>query len=151
MARASTCLQGVVAIVAAAFLAAHAHAQAAPAGADCVQFPCGRVLSIVQVTVKEDWTPLGTTTGAMSPGNRPGQVATVVEFGPGMTNRGVVVLGASGGAVYRKSPNAYEKPQWQVTVQLDTGRTRVLTVACEPYVREGDRVRVAGNHVELLD
>jgi outer membrane lipoprotein SlyB len=63
----------------------------------------------------------------------------------------MVLLGSSGGANYRKSPNSYEKPQWQVTVKLDSGRTRVLTLAYEPYVREGDRVRVAGNNVELVD
>jgi hypothetical protein len=38
-----------------------------------------------------------------------------------------------------------------VTVKLDSGRSRVLTLAYEPYVREGDRVRVAGNSVELVD
>jgi hypothetical protein len=38
-----------------------------------------------------------------------------------------------------------------VTVKLDSGRTRVLTVPYEPYVREGDRVRIAGNNVELVD
>jgi hypothetical protein len=28
---------------------------------------------------------------------------------------------------------------------------RVVSVSYEPYVREGDRVRIAGNNVELLD
>ena len=63
----------------------------------------------------------------------------------------MVVLGASGGAVYHKSPNAYEQPRWEVTVKLDSGQKRVLTVAYEPFVREGDRVRVAGNSLELVD
>jgi outer membrane lipoprotein SlyB len=143
-------LRSVVAIVASSLVAAFAHAQAAPAASECGDFPCGRVETIVQVTVKDKWTPLGTT-GTMSPGSNSGQVATSFEFGPGLTNNGMVLLGAAGGAVYRKTPNSYEKPQWQVTVKLDNGRTRVLTLAYEPYVREGDRVRVAGNNVELID
>jgi outer membrane lipoprotein SlyB len=126
-----------------------AAAQTPPSAADCDAFPCGRVESIVQSTVKQSWTPLGTT-GAVGGDNR-GAAVTAFEIGPGMSNKGMVLLGAAGGAVYRKTPNAYEKPQWQVTVKLDSGQTRVLTLAFEPYVREGDRVRVAGNHVELVN
>ncbi len=126
-----------------------AAAQTPPPATDCDAFPCGRVESIVRTTVKESWTPLGTT-GSVGGDNR-GAAVTSFEIGPGMSNKGMVLLGASGGAVYRKAPNAYEKPQWQVTVKLDSGRTRVLTLSFEPYVREGDRVRVAGNHVELVN
>ena len=108
------------------------------------------MLTIKQTTVKNDWTPLGTT-GQQPVGMQPDRVTTTFQFGRGMTNEGIVVLGAQGGAVYGKSPNSYEKPQWQVTVKLDSGRTRVLTVPYEPYVREGDRVRIAGNNVELVD
>jgi outer membrane lipoprotein SlyB len=63
----------------------------------------------------------------------------------------MVMLGAGGGATYRKSPNAYEQPRWEVTVKLDSGQKRVVTVAYEPFVREGDRVRIAGNNLELVD
>lgn len=133
----------------AASATALAAAQSPPSAADCSTYPCGRVESIVQTTVKESWTPLGTT-GAVGVDNR-GAAVSSFEFGPGMSNRGMVLLGAAGGAAYRKSPNAYERPQWQVTVKLDSGRTRVLTLAFEPYVREGDRVRVAGSHVELVN
>lgn len=135
--------------VLASSVAALAAAQAPTSATDCSTYPCGRVESIVQTTVKESWTPLGTT-GAVGVDNR-GAAVTSFEFGPGMSNKGMVLLGASGGAAYRKSPNAYEKPLWQVTVKLDSGRTRVLTLAFEPYVREGDRVRVAGSHVELVN
>jgi hypothetical protein len=38
-----------------------------------------------------------------------------------------------------------------VTVKLDNGQVRVVSLGFEPYVREGDRVRVSGNNVELLD
>ena len=38
-----------------------------------------------------------------------------------------------------------------MTIKLDNGQKRVVTVAYEPFVREGDRVRVAGNSLELVD
>jgi outer membrane lipoprotein SlyB len=150
MARAASRLHRLVAILASLLVAMLAHAQSTPASGECSDFPCGRVLTIKQTTVKNDWTPLGTT-GQQPVGMQPDRVTTTFQFGRGMTNEGIVVLGAQGGAVYGKSPNSYEKPQWQVTVKLDSGRTRVLTVPYEPYVREGDRVRIAGNNVELVD
>lgn len=150
MARAASRLHRLVAILASLLVATLAHAQSTPASGECSDFPCGRVLTIKQTTVKNDWTPLGTT-GQQPVGMQPDRVTTTFQFGRGMTNEGIVLLGATGGAVYGKSPNSYEKPQWQVTVKLDSGRTRVLTVPYEPYVREGDRVRIAGNNVELVD
>jgi outer membrane lipoprotein SlyB len=150
MARAASRLHRLVAVLASLLVATLAHAQSTPANGECSDFPCGRVLTIKQTTVKNDWTPLGTT-GQQPVGTQPDRVTTTFQFGRGMTNEGIVVLGAQGGAVYGKSPNSYEKPQWQVTVKLDSGRTRVLTVPYEPYVREGDRVRIAGNNVELVD
>ena len=124
-----------------------ARAQNAAADPDCTSFPCGRVESIRPTTVKQSWTPLGTAAGF----DADGRAVTSFQIGPGMSNQGMVVLGASGGAAYRKSPNAYEQPRWEVTVKLDSGQKRVLTVAYEPFVREGDRVRVAGNSLELVD
>ena len=62
-----------------------------------------------------------------------------------------MLLGAGGGAAYRKTPNQYDQPRWEVTIKLDNGQKRVVTVAYEPFVREGDRVRVAGNSLELVD
>lgn len=114
---------------------------------DCSSFPCGVVESIRQTTVKESWTPLGTGAGF----DADGRAVTSFQIGPGMSNKGMVLLGAGGGAAYRKSPNAYEQPRWEVTVKLDGGQKRVVTVAYEPFVREGDRVRVAGNSLELVD
>lgn len=117
---------------------------------DCSTFPCGRVESIRQTTVKQSWTPLGTGV-AQSPGENSGQLATSFQIGPGLSNQGLVVLGAGGGAAYRKAPNSYDQPRWEVTIKLDSGQQRVVTVAYEPFIREGDRVRVAGNSLELLN
>ena len=126
---------------------AQAQAKSANADPDCVSFPCGRIESIRQTTVKQSWTPLGTGAGFDSDS----RAVTSYQIGPGLSNQGMVVLGAGGGAAYRKSPGAYEQPRWEVTIKLDSGQKRVVTVAYEPFVREGDRVRVAGNSLELVD
>ena len=121
-----------------------------PGAPDCTSFPCGRVETIRQTTVKQPWTPLGGEVSA-SPGDNSGRVTTSYKIGPGLSNQGMVVLGSAGGATYRKSPNSYDQPRWEVTIKLDNGQKRVITVAYEPFVREGDRVRVAGNSLELVD
>jgi outer membrane lipoprotein SlyB len=125
-------------------------AQSGPGAPDCTSFPCGRVESIRQTTIKQAWTPLGTGVG-VDPGQTSGQVTTSFQIGPGFSNQGMVILGAGGGAAYRKSPNSYEQPRWEVTIKLDNGQKRVVTLSYEPFVREGDRVRVAGNNLERVE
>jgi outer membrane lipoprotein SlyB len=117
----------------------------------CAQ--CGRVESIRQSTVKDSWTPLGTGVGVggAAPVTGTGGGSTSISVGRSGVNPGLVVLGAAGGASYQKKPGAYERPRWEVTVRMDNGQTRVVSLAFEPYVHEGDRVRVSGNSVELLD
>lgn len=116
---------------------------------------CGSVQSIRKTVVRDTWTPLGAGVGAGVGGapvtGTPASGATSFSIGRGGSNQGLVVLGAAGGAAYQKTPNAYDRPRWEVTVRLDTGQTRIVSLAFEPYVREGDRVRVTGNQVELLD
>jgi hypothetical protein len=114
---------------------------------------CGKVESIRQSTTKAQWTPLGTGVGVggtPSLGDYPSGV-TSFRIGPGLSNQGMVVLGAAGGAAYKSTPKSYEQPRWDVTVRMDAGGVRVVSMSYEPYVREGDRVRIAGNNVELLD
>ena len=130
--------------------AAQAQTSANTDAPDCTSFPCGRVETIRQTTVKQPWTPLGGGASA-SPGDNSGRVSTSFQIGPGLSNQGMVLLGAEGGAAYRKTPNQYDQPRWEVTIKLDNGQKRVVTVAYEPFVREGDRVRVAGNSLELVD
>jgi outer membrane lipoprotein SlyB len=126
-------------------------AAAAPA-TDCGQ--CGKVVSIRQTTEKQPWTPLGSGVGvggtADLGGGQPNAMTTF-QFGPGLSNRELAILGSAGGASYRRKPTSYEKPRWEVTVKLDNGATRVVLLSYEPYVVEGDRVRVSGNNVELVD
>lgn len=117
--------------------------------------PCGTVVSIRMTMQKQAWTPLG----AMSPGTIPGstgdiesagRVTTSFQIGKGLSNEGMVILGSAGGAGYAKRPNSYEQPRWEVTVKMDRGPQRVVLLGYEPLVREGDRVRVLGNQVELV-
>ena len=117
---------------------------------DCTSFPCGKVETIRQVTVKQPWTPLGGGASA-SPGEYNGRVTTAFQIGPGLSNQGIVILGSAGGADYQKRPNSYDQPRWEVTIKLDNGQKRVVTVAYEPFVREGDRVRVAGTALEVIE
>ena len=114
---------------------------------------CGKVESIRQSTTRQQWTPLGTGVGVGSTpslGDAPAS-ATAFRIGPGLSNQGMVMLGAAGGAAYKKTPESYEQRRWDVTVKMDGGGVRVVSVAYEPFVHEGDRVRIAGNHVELLE
>jgi hypothetical protein len=131
--------------------AATAGAQAPPPAADCGA--CGKVESIRISASKTQWTPLGTGVGVggtPSLGDSPSAV-TSFRIGPGLSNQGMVVLGAAGGAAYERTPKSYEQRRWDVTVKLDAGGVRVVSMSYEPYVREGDRVRIAGTNVELLD
>lgn len=112
---------------------------------DCGQ--CGKVLSVRETRVKEQWTPLG---GGAS-FDSDARAATMFQIGPGLSNQGKVMVGAAGGAAYQKTPNAYEKPRWEVTVKMDNGQTRVTSLAYEPYVQAGDRVRISGRNVELIE
>jgi hypothetical protein len=70
---------------------------------------------------------------------------------PGFTNQGLVVLGAAGGAMYAQRPSDYRRQRWDVTLRMDNGQTRVVSLRTEPLlVQEGDYVRVSGNSLELL-
>ncbi len=141
----------VVALGAAALAAGQAAGQGAGGPCDA----CGVIKLIEQVQVRQEWTPLG----AVSPGSRgvgglggASGASTQMSFGRGFSNQGLVIVGAAGGAAYAQKPNEYNRPNWEVTVKLDSGPTRVVTLKYEPLlVQEGDRVRISGNNVELVD
>jgi hypothetical protein len=137
-----------VAAVAALALAIPSRAQPPADGCDA----CGVVTGISVSTERQQWTPLGTT-GAqtVTPSGRMTDATTQFSIGPQLKNQGLVIVGAAGGAAYVKRPNAYEKPRWDVTVKMDRGGTRVIPQSYEPMLREGDRVRVLGTQLDLLN
>ena len=114
---------------------------------------CGKVDSIRQTTASQQWTPLGTGVGIGGSGGIGDQPSAVTSYriGPGLSNQGMVVLGSAGGAAYKKTPNSYEQKRWEVTIKMDTGGSRIVVLSYEPYVHEGDYVRVSGNNLELVD
>ena len=109
--------------------------------------PCAS--PIRQTTVKNAWTPLGTP--AAPAACNPTRVTRRSRSVRACRTRASWCSVPPAAPSTSKSPNAYEQPRWEVTVKLDSGQKRVVTVAYEPFVREGDRVRVAGNSVELVD
>lgn len=116
---------------------------------------CGVIQSIVPVTERQDWSPLGAmapgSTGLSGLGGMSGSTAQV-QIGPGFSNQGMVVLGAAGGAAYAQRPSEYRRQRWDVTLKMDSGPPRVVSLRYEPlFVQEGDYVRVAGNNIELVN
>jgi outer membrane lipoprotein SlyB len=144
----------LVALVGAAAAAAvPAAAQIKPSDAACGN--CGIVQSITPVSQRQQWTPLGSVPEAAAmgggPGGQPGS-ATMLSIGPGFTNKGMVVVGSAGGAAYAQKPNEYQRQRWDVTIKMDNGPPpRVINLSYEPFVQEGDRVRVFGNQLELVN
>ena len=111
--------------------------------------------SIKPVSERAQWTPLGAVNDSSAygggPSGQPGS-ATMYSIGPGFSNKGMVVVGAAGGAAYAQKPNEYQRQRWDVTIKMDSGPPpRVLNLSYEPYVQEGDRVRVSGNQLELVN
>jgi outer membrane lipoprotein SlyB len=128
---------------------------ALPASAQDTCDNCGRIVSIKQVTVTTQWTPLGAMSpGTLQPsgvGEQPGQVTTSYIIGKGGKNEGQVLLGSAGGAGYAKRSGSSNQQRWEVTVKMDKGPQRVLQQAYEPLLQEGDRVQVFGTQLELIN
>ncbi|HTP97887.1 MAG TPA: hypothetical protein VMN56_01090 [Casimicrobiaceae bacterium] len=115
---------------------------------------CGVIQTIVPVQERQVWTPLGSVTpGSLGVAGVSGMSgsSTQMQIGPGFTNQGMVVIGAAGGAVYAQKPNEYRRTRWDVTLKMDDGTTRVVSLSYEPlFVQEGDYVRVSGNSLEQV-
>jgi outer membrane lipoprotein SlyB len=116
---------------------------------------CGTVQDVAPVSERQVWTPLGTVgSNPVSQSGLSGMTGstTQMQFGPGLSNQGLVVIGAAGGAVYAQKPNEYRRTRWEVTLKMDDGTTRVVSMSYEPlFVQVGDYVRVAGNNIELVN
>jgi len=116
---------------------------------------CGTVQTIAPVSVRQQWTPLGSVSDSTARGGGPTGgpgTATMYSIGPGLSNKGMVVVGSAGGAAYAQKPNEYQRQRWDVTIKMDSGPPpRVVNLSYEPFVQEGDRVRVLGNQIELIN
>jgi outer membrane lipoprotein SlyB len=116
---------------------------------------CGTVQSIIPVSERKQWTPLGSVADSAAYGGGPtGQAGsqTMYSIGPGFSNKGMVVVGAAGGAAYAQKPNEYQRQRWDVTIKMDSGPPpRVVNLSYEPLFQEGDRVRVMGNQLEAVN
>jgi outer membrane lipoprotein SlyB len=113
---------------------------------------CGKIESIRPVTTKDQWTPLGTVSATpLGEGSAaaPSGV-TMFQIGPGLSKQGTVLIGAAGGAAYGTRPSQLNAKRWEIVVRMDAGGSRSVTQNYEPMLREGDRVRISGSQLELL-
>lgn len=108
---------------------------------------CGVVESIRPVEVRGEASGLGAVAG--------GVTGAVVgnQFGNGGGRTAMTILGAAGGAY---AGNAIEKnvkkaTSWRVTVHLDDGSFRTVSLAAAPRFAVGAHVRlVNGSNLELI-
>lgn len=133
--------------------AATACAQGAPKRPPC-DGTCGVVQTIQAVQERQVWSPLGSGVPSLagpSTGSGMSGGSAQLQIGPGFSNQGMVILGAAGGATYAQKPNEYRRTRWDVTLKMDSGLTRVVSLGFEPLmVQEGDYVRVMGNSLEVV-
>jgi len=116
---------------------------------------CGVIQTIVPVAERQEWAPLGSVaSGSLGVAGLSGMsgTSTQMSFGPGFSKQGMVVVGAAGGAAYTQKPNEYRRQRWDVTLKMDDGAVRVVSMKSEPmFVQEGDYVRVSGNNLEMVN
>jgi outer membrane lipoprotein SlyB len=138
-----------LALVAGFLAASPAAAQPAAKEGDCDR--CGKIESIRPVTAKDQWTPLGTVSTTPLGGANAAAPSgvTMYQIGPGFSKQGTVMIGAAGGAAYGTRPSQLNAKRWEIVVRMDAGGSRTVTQNYEPMLREGDRVRVLGNQLEL--
>ena len=121
-----------------------------PAAAQSTCVNCGVIVSIETVAQQEEWMPLGAVSyGPNMAGGGMNEASSSFVMGQG--NRGLVMIGANGGAQYAARPKSYQRQRWQVTLKMDDGSTRIVQQRYEPFVREGERVRVVGTQLELVE
>ena len=144
-------VRATVLLLCAGVLLAAAGARAQGASRPACDGVCGVIQSMAPVEERQQWSPLGSVVSLRDSPTSTGGQTTMMQIGPGFTNQGLVVVGAAGGAVYAQKPNEYRRQRWDVTLRMDDGSTRVVSLKYEPLLlQEGDSVRVSGNNLELV-
>jgi outer membrane lipoprotein SlyB len=117
-------------------------AQVAAAKPVCAD--CGVVESVREVEVKGEGTGLGAIAGGVLGGVVGHQV------GGGRGKDVMTVLGAAGGAYagHQVEKKARSTKHWEITVRLDGGGMRTISMPSQPAWRAGDRVRVVNDSIE---
>jgi len=114
---------------------------------------CGKVELIRQAAASPNqWTPLGSMPSLNSGASelRPSDVTTQYKIGRDLSNQGQVTIGAAGGAVYQTRPSQRSGTRWEILVRMDDGTVRTVNQNYEPLLQVGDRVRVFGTQIELV-
>lgn len=113
---------------------------------------CGTITAIRPTVERSTWTPLGSVVpgSVVGDGANAGRVTATYEIGRDLKNQGMVLLGSAGGGAYAKRPNEVQRTRWEVTVKMDAGPPRVVSMPDEPPFQAGDRVRVYGTQLELV-
>jgi outer membrane lipoprotein SlyB len=112
---------------------------------------CGIVESVRQGAIQNQWTPLGTTPSVTSGSSdlNPSAITTY-KIGKDLSNQGQVMIGAAGGAMYQTRPSQGNATRWEIVVRMDDGSARSVNQNYEPLLQVGDRVRVFGTQIELV-
>jgi outer membrane lipoprotein SlyB len=106
----------------------------------------GTVISITQDTVQNVNTTAGGIGGALIGGG----IGSLFGGGSGQTV--ATVIGAAGGA-YAGSQAAQRSQTfvWRIGVRYDDGTVATVQQTAAPALRIGDRVRITGNSIQLLN
>ena len=112
---------------------------------------CGKVEAIRQASTQTQWQPLGTLPSATAAGGdlNPSAISAF-KIGKDLSNQGQVMIVAAGGAAYQTRPQQRNATRWEIVVRMDDGSARSVNQNYEPLLQVGDRVRVFGTQVELV-
>jgi len=121
----------------------------APGTTNCDR--CGAVETIRQAANQNPGAPLGSTPSVAygSTDLNPSSI-TAFKIGKDLSNQGQVTIGAAGGAVYQQNRPTQRVTRWEIVVRMDDGGARSVIQNYEPLLQVGDRVRVFGTQVELV-
>jgi len=108
---------------------------------------CGVVTSVQYVEKKGEGSGVGLVAGGIVGGVLGHQI------GSGRGNTAATIIGAGAGAYAgnQVEKNAKKKSYWVVSVHLDDGEKRSVTMGSKPGYKKGDRVKIVdGNSLALL-